>query len=191
MVLVAGIAASVLIQTMNSLEEQAMRTGLDTMREVSSGLKVTQISGYVTGSKITQMAIFITPIAASEYIDLSSTYISLSDSNTKVILNYTNTVFSATVSNGLFSTLNAALLTSSTYGVLVIRDTDGSCTASNPVINSGDTVALLVNASKCFSGGIDIRTQVFGSVNPEYGISGFIKFTTPHAFPTAIVELQN
>ena len=31
MILVAGIAASVIIQTMNSLEQQALQTGLETM----------------------------------------------------------------------------------------------------------------------------------------------------------------
>ena len=38
MVLVAGIAASVLIQTANRLEIQAMTTGQETTREVSTGL---------------------------------------------------------------------------------------------------------------------------------------------------------
>jgi len=46
MVLVAGIAASVLIQTANRLEIQAMETGQETIGEVSTGLAVTGISGY-------------------------------------------------------------------------------------------------------------------------------------------------
>ena len=37
MIIVAGMAASVMIQTMNSLEEQAMTTGRETIRDVSSG----------------------------------------------------------------------------------------------------------------------------------------------------------
>ena len=55
LVLVAGIGATVIIQTMGSLEEQAMRTGVETIREVSSGLKITHVSGYNNGSKITQL----------------------------------------------------------------------------------------------------------------------------------------
>ena len=38
MILVAGIAASVFIQTMNSLEQQALQTGQDVIRDISSGL---------------------------------------------------------------------------------------------------------------------------------------------------------
>ena len=46
MVLVAGIAASVLVQTANRLETQAMETGAETTDEVSTGLRVVDIEGY-------------------------------------------------------------------------------------------------------------------------------------------------
>ena len=45
MVLVAGIAASVLVQTANRLETQAMATGSQTTAEVSTGLRVIDIEG--------------------------------------------------------------------------------------------------------------------------------------------------
>ena len=189
MILVAGITASVLIQTMNSLQEQAMKTGIETIRDVSSGLKVTHISGYNDGSDIIQLAIFITPIAASNDLDLTYAYISMSDSSKKVVLNYTNGEFSSTVSNGLFSTLNSSNLTSSTYGILVVRDVDSSCTSTIPIINNGDLVVLLVNTTKCFSG-IDKRDEVFGTVDPEFGISGVIGFNAPSAFSNTILDLQ-
>ncbi|MFW6120896.1 MAG: flagellin [Petrotogales bacterium] len=189
MLLVAGITASVLIQTMGSLQEQALQTGVETIREVSSGLKVTHISGYYDGSAITQLAIFIMPIAASEEIDLTYGYISLSDSAKKVILNYDSNLFSSSVSGGLFGTLNDGSLTATTFGVMVIRDIDTSCSSSLPVINKDDLVVLLVNTSKCFSG-ISTRTDVFGNVNPEHGISGVIGFTTPSAYTDTIIDLQ-
>jgi len=189
MILVAGITASVLIQTMNSLQEQAMSTGIETIRDVSSGLKVTHISGYNDGSDITQLAIFITPIAASNDLDLTYTYISMSDSSKKAVLNYSSSEFSSTVSNGLFSTINSSNLTASSYGVLVVRDVDSSCTSTIPVINDGDLVVLLLNTTKCFSG-IDKRDEVFGTVDPEFGISGVIGFTAPSAFSNTILDLQ-
>jgi len=189
MILVAGITASVLIQTMNSLQEQAMKTGIETIRDVSSGLKVTHISGYNDGSEITQLAIFISPIAASNDLDLTYAYISMSDSSKKVVLNYSSDEFSGTVSSGLFSTLNSSNLTSSTYGILVVRDVDNSCTSTIPVINNGDLVVLLVNTTKCFSG-IDKRDEVFGTVDPEFGISGVIGFNAPSAFSNTILDLQ-
>ena len=46
MVLVAGIAASVLVQTANRLETQAMETGAETTYEVATGLRVFDIEGY-------------------------------------------------------------------------------------------------------------------------------------------------
>jgi len=189
MILVAGVTASVLIQTMDSLQEQAMSTGIETIRDVSSGLKVTHVSGYSDGSDITQLAIFVTPIAASNDLDLDYAYISLSDSSTKVILNFSSSEYSSSVSNGLFSTVNSSNLTSSTYGILVVRDVDSSCGSTTPVINDGDLVVLLVNTTQCFSG-IDTRDEVFGTVDPEFGISGVIGFTAPSSFSSTILDLQ-
>lgn len=189
MILVAGIAASVIIQTMNSLEQQALQTGLETMRDVSSGLRVTQVSGYNNGSTISQIAIFLRTTAGSDDIDLTYAYISLSDASKSVILNLNTSIFSNTVSGGLFGTLNDTNLTESTYGLIVIRDVDNSCIPTNPTINNDDLVVLLVNSSACFTG-IDTRTKISGNIVPEYGISGLISFTTPSAYINTIIELQ-
>lgn len=188
MILVAGIAASVMIQTMNSLQQQAMQTAEQTVGDISSGLKITQISGYNNRSKITQLAIFITPTAASRDIDLTYTFISLSDANNQVVLTYNSSCFSRSVSKGLFGTLNSSNLTATSYGVMVIRDVDNSCSSSTPNINNDDLVVILINTSKCFSG-ISKRTEVTGSVIPEKGISGLIGFTTPSAYVDTIIEL--
>jgi len=189
MILVAGIAASVFIQTMNSLEQQALQSGQEAARDISSGLKVTQVSGYNNGSTISQIAIFLRTTAGSDYIDLTYTYISLSDTSKSVILNLSTDVYSNTVSGGLFGTLNDSNLTSTTYGLMVIRDVDSSCTSANPIINSDDLVVLLVNSTACFQG-IDTRTEVTGNVVPEYGISGVISFTSPSSYINTIIELQ-
>ena len=152
-------------------------------------MRVTQVSGYSNGSSITQLAIFVKPTAGSDDIDLSYAYLSLSDTSKQVILNYTSKCFSSTVSNGLFGTLNSSNLSATTFGVMVVRDADGSCTSSNPSINNDDLVVLLVNTTKCFSG-ITTRTTVSGSVIPEHGISGGIRFSTPGAYVDTIIELQ-
>ena len=186
MILVAGITASVLIQTMSSLQEQALQTGLETIRDVSAGLKVTHISGYANVSQIGQLAIFVVPIAASADLDLMQGYISLTDSTKKVILNYNSSCFNSSISNGLFNTFNSSHLNSNEFGLIVIRDIDTSCTSTS---NNGDLVVLLINTTKCFSG-IGTRTEVLGNVIPEYGISGVIGFTTPSSFANTIVDLQ-
>ena len=189
MILIAGITASVMIQTMSSLQEQAVQTSQDTLKDISSGVKVSHISGYVQNASITQLAIFVSTIAASDSIDLTYGMLTLSDSTTKVILNYSSTCFSQSVSTGLFGTLNASTLSSSRFGLLVIRDIDGSCTAANPVIDNEDIVVILVNTTACFSG-IGPRTEVSGELYPEHGLRGSIGFTTPSTFVHTIVDLQ-
>jgi flagellin FlaB len=189
MIMVAGVTASVMIQTMNNLQQQAIKTSEDTIRDISSGLQVTFVSGYVQNSTITQLAIFVRPTSASDDVDLTYGILSLSDSTKKVILNYTSTCFSHSISNGLFGTLNTSNLTSSEFGVLVIRDIDGSCNATKPVINDEDMVVLLVNTNSCFSG-IGTRVDVTGEIYPEHGMHGIIGFTTPSTFVHSIVDLQ-
>jgi flagellin FlaB len=189
MILVAGITASVMIQTMSSLQERAVQTSQDTLKDISNGLKVSHVSGLVQNGSITQLAIFVSPIAASDSIDLLYGMLTLSDSTTKVILNYSTSCFSQSVSNGLFGTVNASNLTSSRYGLLVIRDIDGSCNVTSPVINKEDLVVILVNTTACFSG-IGPRIEMKGELYPEHGIRGNIGFTTPSTFVHTIVDLQ-
>ena len=189
MILVAGVVASVIFQTMNNLQQQAMKTGEETMREVSSGLKVTHVSGYSNGSKITNLAIFLTLSAGSEEMNLTSVDILLSDTTKQVVLDYDSNLFSSSISNGLFNTLNSSNLSSTTYGVMVVRDIDNSCSSNTLAINSDDLVIFLVNTTKCFTG-IDTRARVFGNVIPERGISGVIDFTTPNAYINTIIDLQ-
>ncbi len=189
MIMIAGITASVMIQTMDNLQQQAIKTSEETMKDISSGLKISHVSGYVSNSTITQLALFVSTTTASDDIDLSYGILTLSDSTKKVILNYTNECFSSSVSNGLFGTLNASNLTSSRYGILVVRDIDNSCNMSKPVINDNDLVVLLVNTTACFSG-IGTRMDVSGELYPEHGIRGIIGFTTPSVLVSTIVDLQ-
>ena len=87
-ILIAGIGASVLIQTSTRLESQASSTGRDTTAEVSSGLAVYSVEGYAeTGFDISKLVIMVRPRAGTEEIDLNNIYIELSDTNKKIILN--------------------------------------------------------------------------------------------------------
>jgi flagellin FlaB len=189
MILVAGIAANVMIQTMNSLEEQALATGTETIREVSGGLIVTQANGYTDSTDVTQLAIFIEPMSGTDEIDLMYTYISLTDTNVEVILNFTTVAFNESAENGLFGTIDDTKLTASNYGIIVIRDVDSSISSTDPSMNEKDLVVLLVNTTACFSG-IDTRTEVRGEVVPEYGAKGIVSFVTPPSYINTIELLQ-
>ena len=195
MILVSGIAASVFFQVMNTLQQQALETGSETIKDVASGLEVSHVTGKTNGDNITQLAIFTSTITASIDVDIDNAYIKISDTNKEAILYYDSNYFNNSLSNGLFSTLDLSGLDASHFGIIVIRDRDNSCSATNPVINSQDIVALMINASNTFgngtpSSGIGTRTNIKGGVYPEAGMRGMIGFTTPSVYIDTIVDLQ-
>ena len=197
MVLVAGIAASVLIQTSTTLESQAMATGQETTEEVSSGIAVFDIEGRVATpgtSDIEVLAITVRARAGSSDIDLNETVIMLSDGTTKVLLAYdytTSTHFNSSVNttDGQVFGFTYNDLTNLQFGILVLEDADNSCKRFTPVINAGDKVMLFVDANACFSD-IAERTDVFGFIYPEHGSPGVISFRTPAAYNDYIYDLQ-
>jgi flagellin FlaB len=59
LVLVAGVAAAVFIQTANVIEVQAVKTGTETRSEVATGIRVVDIGGKVNGNNITNITITV------------------------------------------------------------------------------------------------------------------------------------
>ncbi len=190
MVLVAGIAASVLVQTANRLEIQAMQTGEETIGEVSTGIAVTAIAGHSVGTDLDLMSITVQPRAGSFTIDLGQTYVELSDSSMKVVLVYDTLSFSDTtdIAGDLFG-VSYATLDASHFGVIVLQDADGSLTAAHPVLNTGDKVMLTVNLGQIFTTdpGLGTRIPVWGTIQPEEGAPGVFAFTTPPSFAATTV----
>ena len=202
MVLVAGIAASVLIQTSTRLETQAMATGSETTDEVASGIAVFDVLGYTVSSSvdISKLAIGVRPRAGSDGIDLSQAYVELSDTSRKVVLNYTTSfysepagqdnIFAATVfPDDAFAFGNASNTDGSQFGLLVVEDADGSLSGTTPVMNRGDKVYICVNATGTFNT-ISERTDVWGMVAPEIGAPGIISFTTPASYTDSVMDIQ-
>lgn len=194
MVLIAGIAATVIIQTSSTLEQQAMTTGSETTSEVSAGLAICAIEGYAaTNADISKLAILVRPRAGTESIDISGAFIEISDSDTKVILNYTSTYYSEP--DGLDNIFAANVFPNyggtgdaTRFGILVLEDADNSISSSTPVINHGDKVYLCINTTGVFSD-IAKRTNVWGMVVPEEGAPGVIQFTTPGTYANSVMEL--
>ena len=191
MVLVAGIAASVLVQTSTKLETQAMTTGQQTIAEVSTGISVDAVYGHkASATTIDEIGIIVRPRAGSTDIDLSETVIELSDSLTKNLLIYDNGNFAnADDINGDFFGLAAFDGTATQFQVVVIEDADGSCTGGTPVINKGDHVMLCIDVGNAFSN-LAPRDDVFGQVITEDGAPGVISFTAPASFIDDVIELQ-
>jgi flagellin FlaB len=211
MVLVAGIAASVLIQTANKLEIQAMKTGSETTQEVSTGISVESISGqkgslnltispnspghakyWATNNSILNITIGVSPRSGSNGIDLYTTVIEISNSYGKYLLTYNHSYwFLNPDSDGVFATAAFGAnpfhnMTAKEFGVIVIEDADGSCKEANPVINKGDYVLLTLSAAENFKG-LTERKDIWGMVIPESGAPGIFAFRTPSSYSAELV----
>ena len=191
MVLVAGIAASVLIQTANRLEIQAMVTGQETIGEVSTGLAVTAISGYRndTQTNISLLAITIQPRSGSSSIDLNQTYLEISDSDKKVILRYfyanPQFVLQDDIGGDLFNPTHYAE-NGTSFGIIVLEDPRGSLSATYPVIRKGAKVMLTINVTEIFgTDGLETRKDIWGVIQPEEGAAAVFAFTSPASYPTS------
>ena len=192
MVLVAGIAASVLIQSSTTLEAQAMTTGRETTKEVSTGLSVVNIEGYNSSGSIVRIVIIVRPRAGSADIDLAETVIEISDSVTESFLTYDDATYTDTdfIDGDIFTADNFTS-DATHFSIIVLEDADGSCSsAASAVINSGDYVILGVNTSQCFAPGLSPRDDIWGTVLPEIGSPGVISFKCPASFTEAVQELQ-
>ncbi|NJE76919.1 flagellin [Thermococcus sp. ES12] len=199
MVLVAAVAAAVLINTSGYLQQRAEATGRQTTKEVASGLKVDSIVGHVGTSGINMLAIYISPNAGSEEIDLNQTKLYLSDGSKLAVLKYkVGAIESITDMGGnIFNT--ATLPWNSTgidsdsthFGIIIVQDEDGSLSGDSPTINAGDIVILAVDADAVFGSEIGTRTEITVEVRPEFGAPGYAKVVTPPSYGTdTIIELK-
>jgi flagellin FlaB len=208
MILVAAIAASVLIQTSNALQTQAKKTGSDTIKEVSIGVNIIDVCGQygtriVNGSSVSRihnMTITITPRAGSKEIDLFATHVVITDGSSEFVLKTNETlpvIADSTVPASIFEKVPQSHpelstvfdLSSGEYGIIVLKDYDGSCTENSPAINRGDKIMLTVNLTALF-GGVPQRTNVWGRVVTEEGAQGIFNFRTPAGYQDIIIDLQ-
>ncbi|MEF8879855.1 MAG: flagellin [Candidatus Thermoplasmatota archaeon] len=204
MVLVAGVAATVLVSTSNTIQNQAMKTGQQTTREVSSGLTVFQILGHVNVTNGTyydmdKLAVVVTAKPGSGEIDLNVTHILISDGSKKALLRYggynRSGLWVGSITGALFDSITDwTNITKETFGLGVLQDFDGSMTQTNPVLNRGDKAVIFLrcssNDSGLFGSEISERKDISGRVVPEVGAPGIISFTSPKAYSDTIYKLQ-
>jgi flagellin FlaB len=195
LILLAGIAATILIETSATLELQASKTGKVTTVDVASGIEVYGIEGFADNlSDISKLAILVRPRAGSDEINLKYTVIELTNTSKKVIMNYTDSFFLKP--DGLKDIFTADTFPddgtnfeASKFGILVLEDADNSVSSTSPIINRGDKVYLCVNVTACFND-IAERTDIWGMVLPEDGFPGLIEFRTPSTYDQNVFELQ-
>ena len=194
MILVAGIAASVLVQVANNLQMQALFTGTETIEEVATGIAVDEVVGHVSNATdgMDLITIGIRGRAGSAGIDLNQAKIELANNDTKMILSYDNTQHASSPDNGSIFNTSAFDLAANEFGIIVIQDADNSLSMNTdlPIINRGDLVLLTINATSTFSPGLAERVDIWGNIIPEIGSWGIIAFRTPATYVDEVFNLQ-
>ena len=195
MVLVAAVAASVIIQTSENLQQRAYAVGKQTTQDVSSGMKIVGMTGYTNAAKdkIEYLAISVKPRAGSFDIDLNDTNVYIQLDNLLVIsLDVTSgDVINATVSaNGVFQTLNFTNLSSTEFGLIALRDADRSISTTYGM-STKDLVMIMIDLTDVLSStsGLDAGEEIIGSIIPETGATTTFLVTAPNSFQQRVIEL--
>jgi flagellin FlaB len=193
MVLVAAVAASVIMQTAENLQQRAYAVGQDTIRDVSSGVHIIGVSGYTDAakSKIEYLAISIKPRAGSYDLDLNKTLIHLTYDNYSILSLNENEKASSVSGDGIFHTLNLTNLTATNFGAIAIQDSDDSIMNMNG-LGGEDHVMLVLNLSAIISitGGLPDGETLEGKVVPEVGAASVFVARAPNAFTYRVIDLQ-
>ncbi|MFA5101909.1 MAG: archaellin/type IV pilin N-terminal domain-containing protein [Candidatus Thermoplasmatota archaeon] len=192
MILVAAIAASVIMQTAENLQQRAYAVGKQTIRDVSSGLRVIEVTGYTdeNKSKIEYLAISITPRAGSLDIDLNKTLLYLKLNNFSVLSLNLALKTSQPGYSSLFHALNLSELNATNFGVVAIHDRDDSIMKTNGM-STTDQAILLVNLTAVLpeTGGLLAGDVLEGTIVPDFGGSGIFVAQAPMAFKYQVCEL--
>jgi len=201
MVLIAAVAASVLITTSETLQQRARSVGTQTIREVSSGIAIDDITGYTNHNKtrIEYLAISLRPRAGSRDIDLSLiTLTVLYDELNVLTINESLVVMVNTDNKSVFETpiysgSSYTILdntTSINFGVIAIHDPDNTV-VNTTGMNAGDRVMLIVNLTAIITnqGGLPTRETISGKVQPEIGAPAVYDITSPAVYSRQIVDL--
>jgi flagellin FlaB len=192
MVLVAAVAASVIMQTAENLQQRAYAVGKQTIRDVSTGLRVIGITGYtdVNKTKLEYLAIAITPRAGSYDVDLNKTLLYIQLDNYSVLsLNLASKVNRVT-EGGIFNTLNLSLLNETNFGVISIHDRDDSIMKTNG-ISTTDQAILIVNLTAVLTttNGLMPGEVLEGKLVPDVGASGIFVVQSPNAFKYRVCDV--
>jgi flagellin FlaB len=192
MVLVAAVAASVIIQTAESLQQRAYAVGKQTIRDVSSGLRIIGVSGYTDANKtkIQYLAIAVATRAGSYDIDLNKTLLYLQLDNYSVLSLNTHCKTNTVGIGGIFHSLNLSMLNATNYGVIAIHDADQSIMKTNG-LSTADQAIIIVNLTAALPAtqGLMSGEVLESKLVPEVGVEGIFVVHAPDAFKYRVVEV--
>ena len=137
MVIVAAVAAGVLINTSQSLQEQARKTGEETIRSVSSGVEINAVKGQTNeNAKITSLEAVVSTYPGSDGINLGETVIQIK--TPKSMEHITSENFTMTKIENVSKTANNLLGPGDTTQITI----DNAETTEDITIGRNDSVSL-------------------------------------------------
>jgi len=137
MVIVAAVAAGVLINTSQSLQEQARATGEETIRSVSSGVEVNAVKAQTNdNAKMTTFQTVISTYPGSDGINLDETVIQITTKNAMVHVTSEN--FTVDKIENVSKTSNELLGPGDTTQITL----DNSSIGADIVLERGDEASI-------------------------------------------------
>jgi len=193
MILVAAVTATVLIQTMDTLQQRAKYISSQTIKETSSGLAVSDVIGYTNTDQthIEYLALQVRTTAGSKDMDLSLCTLTMLYDKMYVLTfnNQAIDIDDKPQNLGVFEYVaNNITLNASDFGIFALHDEDNSLTNTNG-INSGDIAYIVINVSSVFnSSGLPPRDSLSGTFQPESGMSASFDIVAPAVFRMRTVD---
>ncbi len=189
MVLVAAVAASVLIDTANKLQQQAEQTGDQAIREVSTAFQVHDVFGYNAAgdNKIENLTLKVGLAAGAPSQDLNQTVVQVSGPSSEANL--------LAVDSDNYDLGEGA--DSDSYAIdNIIEQEDGGSVEFSDVryLEQGDLVNITIAIDETSVGGpgtgIGPQTDLSIQIMPKHGTPTYEEITTPPVMTTKIVDLN-
>jgi flagellin FlaB len=192
MVLVAAVAASVIMQTAENLQQRAYAVGKQTIRDVSSGIKVIGVTGFTDANKtkIEYLAIAVTPRAGSYDIDLNKTLLYIQLDNYSILSLNLSSKTNSVSESGVFGALDLSVLNATNFGIISVHDRDDSVMKTNG-LSVTDQAIIMVNLSAVLpsTSGLLPGEILEGKLVPDVGSSGIFVVNSPNAFKYRVCDL--
>ncbi len=210
MVLVAAVAASVLIDTANQLQQQAQRTGDEAIREVSSSFQVqdaygvnyseaetlpsyltdgfpSDSSGDITNGEIEEINMKIGLAAGANPQDLNQTILQVQTDDWEVNLEANNTELDEGASEGFPDSTHYA------WEQVIIQEDE----TDKPFVSSGDLYKIKIDLTALTAeSDIDAEDARLGTqdsvdinIIPKHGTPTYEELVTPSTITTKMVSL--
>lgn len=182
-IIIAAVAASVLLQTSQSLQSQALSTGKESQGEVSTAMRILEVIGGVKDSQtIDVLKIVVKSAPGSGSVNLDKTFLSYFDGNDYMTgIPFNNPLDDTSYGNTYESALAAADSPDSYTAYWMGSDGNYS---ERTTLQPEQIAVLFYN-----KGNIPANTTIYITVIANMGTPFEIFFTTPTSFEENEVKL--